>query len=117
MAAAKEYFRGKGYELDDHSKNRPYDLLCSRGRKVLYVEVKGTQTDGSEIILTNGEVEFARRHQGQMVLFILHSIEVSNVNNKLLLCGGKRTLIRPWIVDEGRLMPLSFKYGLFCEEA
>jgi Domain of unknown function (DUF3883) len=112
MDVAKEYFANKGYECDDHSTNCPYDLLCSREREVLYVEVKGTLTDGAEIILTRGEVEFARRHQGQMVLVILHSIEVSNLNKGIILGGGKRTLIRPWSVDQGDLMAVSYKYRL-----
>ncbi len=108
MDVAKQYFKGKGYECDDHSKKRPYDLRCSRGREVLCVEVKGTQTDGAEIILTRGEVEFAQSHEGKMVLFILHSIKVSN--NGMNLAGGRRTLICPWSVDQGELKPVSFTY-------
>src|SRR5207302_9134700 len=94
MEVAKQYFQGKGYKCEDHSKKRPYDLLCSRGREVRYVEVKGTVTDGTEIILTKGEVEFAQGHEAQMVLFILHSIEVSNLHNGMILSGGTRTLRR-----------------------
>ncbi len=112
MDEARKYFDGKGYECDDHSNKRPYDLLYSRGREVLHVEVKGTQTDGAEVILTRGEVEFARRNEVQMVLFILHSIHVANSKNGFHLSGGDCTLIRPWRVDEGSLMPVSFKYRL-----
>jgi hypothetical protein len=112
MDAAKRYFEAKRYEYDDTSKTRPYDLICRRGSDVLYVEVKGTQTDGVEVVLTRGEVEFARIHQGQMVLFILHSIELTRRNGDIQLSGGKRRLIRPWNVDSGELQPLSFKCRL-----
>lgn len=66
MEAAKRHFLSDGYEVEDHSKNRPYDLCCKRKKELLYVEVKGTQTKGEEIILTSGEVDFARRHREQI---------------------------------------------------
>jgi hypothetical protein len=58
------------------------------------VEVKGTQTSGREIILTSGEVEFARRRQGQMALFVLHSIQASNWEDGFVLKGGGRQTLR-----------------------
>ena len=33
-----------------------YDLICRRGDEVKHVEVKGTTTDGAEVILTPNEV-------------------------------------------------------------
>jgi hypothetical protein len=112
MEAAKRYFEAQGYEWDDRSKTCPFDLLCSRGQDVLHVEVKGTQTDGREIILTPGEVEFARRHKGQMALFVLHSIQVAEAYDRFVLGGGERHLIRRWDVDQGTLVPVSFKYSV-----
>jgi hypothetical protein len=110
MEAATEYFKSSRFVVDDHSKNHPYDLHCKRGSQVLYVEVKGTQTHGEQIILTNGEVEFARHHKGQMALFILHSINVLEFRGDFQLKGGGQRRIRPWNVDHGRLSPLSFMY-------
>lgn len=112
MKAAKKHFEAQGYTWDDHSKTHPYDLRCTRKKEVLYVEVKGTQTDGTEIILTQGEVAFARKHKGQMALFVLHSIPVSKVSGLYLLGVGKRKLTQPWDVDHGTLKPLAFKYEL-----
>jgi hypothetical protein len=112
MAAAKRYFETQGYKWDDHSKTRPYDLRCSRDQEVLYVEVKGTQTNGDEIILTPGEVEFARRHKGEMALFVLHSIQVAEGDNEFVLGDGEHHLILLWDVDLGMLKPVSFKYDL-----
>jgi hypothetical protein len=110
MDAAKRHYKGLGYRWEDLSKTCPYDLRCSKGNDVVYVEVKGTQTDGVEIILTPGEVEFARRHKGQMALFILHSIHVAAGEGGPVLSGGERYLIQPWDVDLGTLKPVSFKY-------
>lgn len=70
MDAATRYFASLGYKVENHSKNHPYDLKCSGSKATLYVEVKGTQTNGKGIILTHGEVEFARLHSDHMALFI-----------------------------------------------
>jgi hypothetical protein len=112
MDTAKQHFSTQGYKWEDCSKTCSYDLRCSRGQEVLYVEVKGTQTDGSEIILTQGEVEFALGHKGQMVLFVLHSIHVVQGRNGVVPGGGVRHLVQPWDVDDGKLMPVSFKYAV-----
>jgi hypothetical protein len=110
MDAAKRHFESDGYEWEDRSKTCPYDLLCKRGQEVIHVEVKGTQTDGGEIILTPGEVHFARDHQGQMALFVLHSIQVGDGDDGFVLAGGTPHVIQPWDVDLGTLVPVSFKY-------
>lgn len=107
MNKAKQYFKAKGYQWEDLSKYQSFDLKCSKGKEVLYVEVKGTQTDGSEIILTPNEVEFAKEHQKQMALFVLHSIQVSDGLN---LSGGKRHLCLPWKVKEDKLKAMAYKY-------
>jgi hypothetical protein len=93
--------------VEDHSQGHPYDLRCTRKKERLYVEVKGTQTNGDGIILTAGEVMFARRHKEEMALFLLHSIKVS-ADGKL--SNGQEKLIVPWDVDEGHLKPISFMY-------
>jgi hypothetical protein len=110
MGAAKRHFESLGYSWEDHSKSRPYDLRCCQGEEVLYVEVKGTQTDGEGIILTPGEVDFARRHKEQMALFILHSIQVSIADEGFSLSDGKPNPILPWDVDMGTLKPVSYMY-------
>ncbi len=108
MDAAKRYFKSLGYVVEDHSQGHPYDFLCTRKTKRLYVEVKGTQTNGEGIVLTSGEVEFARRHKEQMALFIRHSIKVSAG----VLSNGENRVICPWDVDRGILKPISYWYEL-----
>ncbi|MBI2987320.1 MAG: DUF3883 domain-containing protein, partial [Deltaproteobacteria bacterium] len=110
MDAAKAYFASLGFVVEDHSKNRPYDLHCRRGKQMRYVEVKGTQGNGEQIILTNGEVEFARSHKREMALFILHSIKVTETKGDFHLAEGDTRLIHPWDVDHRWLSPLSFMY-------
>lgn len=110
MEAAKKYFRSKGYDVEDRSKGNPYDLRCTNPKERLHVEVKGTQTDGKNIILTSGEVEFARRIKEQMALFVLHSIKVSPDGK--VLSNGEKNVILPWDVDQGCLKSISYMYEL-----
>jgi hypothetical protein len=109
MELATKYFRSRGYNVEDHHKDHPYDLRCAKNNERLFVEVKGTQTNGDGIILTSGEVEFARRHKEQMSLFVLHSIKVSPDR---VLSNGDKTVIWRWDVDEGCLKPISYWYEL-----
>jgi len=46
----------------------PSDLRCTKGIEVLRVEVKGTQTEGEEILLTPNEVAFVTSHRDTMEL-------------------------------------------------
>lgn len=112
MDAAKARFASLGFVVEDHSKNRPYDLYCRRGKQVLYVEVKGTQANGEQIILTNGEVKFARSHEAEMALFIVHSIKVTETKGGFHLAEGDPRLIRPWDIDHRWLSPLAFMYRI-----
>lgn len=107
MEAASKHFTLLGYTVEDHSKNHPYDLLCTKKKERLHVEVKGTVTSGDGIILTSGEVKFARNHKGEMGLFILHSIQVSAAGK---VSDGKQKVIVPWDVDDGKLNPMAFNY-------
>ncbi|MBA2116723.1 DUF3883 domain-containing protein [Bremerella alba] len=110
MRAAIEHYGSQGYDVEDHSKNHPYDLKCTRHQETLFIEVKGTQTDGRGVFLTNAEVEFAGQHPKQMALFIFHSIQVSS--DGATLEHGEEVIIQPWIIDQTALTPISFKYDI-----
>jgi len=108
MQAATAYFVNQGYAVDDVSSTMPFDLHCQRGNQTLYVEVKGTTGRGDKIILTSGEVRFAREHASSMVLFVLSGIIVNHGEAE----GGSRRLIVPWELNENLLEPMSFWYRL-----
>jgi len=110
MEAARRHFESKGYHVEDHSANHPYDLLCMKAKRRLYVEVKGTQTKGECIFLTSGEITFARQHKQDMALFLLHSVRVSPTTKRL--SKGQEVLVMPWDVDQGCLKPISYKYEM-----
>ena len=109
MAAATAYYGADGWTVRDHSARAPYDLMLEQGDERWRVEVKGTTGDGSEVILTRGEVESARSHAS--ALFILHSIQVEvDEDGVVRAAGGEETVFDPWEIDAGELIPVSFFY-------
>lgn len=110
MRQAEDYFRTQGFQVEVLGK--PYDLRCVRGDELLYVEVKGTSTDGEEVLLTPNEVAFARQNASRMVLFVCAGVEVQRTGVAVETSGGTVRLLRPWNVDDGLLIPLGFTYAL-----
>jgi len=74
MQMAMKHLESVGYKVN--VLGNPYDLLCSAKEKTLYVEVKGTTTDGLVVLLTPNEIAFARKHKGQIALYVVHGIEM-----------------------------------------
>jgi len=115
MAAATDYLEDLGFVVEDTSATEPYDLLAQRAGEELFVEVKGTTTTGEEMILTFNEVEHARRHNSESMLFILAGVEVVEGPNGPTASGGTRHVFWPWDVDAGQLTPISYKYRVIAE--
>jgi hypothetical protein len=93
-------------------KGKPYDLCCTKGASVLYVEVKGTQTDGTEILLTPNEVQFANEHRGEMALFLVYDVDVSRENSRIVTSSGVTYIVPHWVIEMPRLSPLGYSYSL-----
>ncbi|SRR6266404_2661399 len=110
MATCKKHYSEKKYEVEDVSKNRPYDFIIRKNGLSRFIEVKGTRTAGDTIILTKNEVDLSRTQGDGMVLFIVHSIVM---NKKTVKKGsGVISIIDPWLVNNDRLTPISFTYRL-----
>src|SRR5690242_14584975 len=69
MNTATEFY-SSGWEVEDVHGTESYDLICRQGSEVKHVEVKGTTTDGAEVILTPNEVRHAREYPST-ALFVL----------------------------------------------
>ncbi len=109
MKKATEYFSALGYDVEDRSSSKPYDLECTKGSQKLFVEVKGTQSKGETIFLTAVEVNHVRTYPNQMALFIQHSVKVSQQRT---VSGGESAVKLPWKLKDTDLSPLSFKCSL-----
>lgn len=95
------------------SANRPYDLLCSKGTKQLRVEVKGTTSGGSQILLTRNEAVHAKAHSPHIALVVVSEILLDRIGSEsYAVSGGKVRIIQPWNLSEDRLEPLAYSYRI-----
>lgn len=109
MDKVKLHFKD-GWVLENTSSNKPYDFCARRGNEERYIEVKGTQGDGSQVFLTKNEVKWARRHTSQMVLAVVTGIKVTVNGEQVTAEGGKLHLKEGWCPDEVNLEPLAYTY-------
>jgi hypothetical protein len=109
MNAATEFY-GKDWYVKDVHATESYDLICRRGDEVKRVEVKGTTTDGAEVILTPNEVTHARENPCT-ALFVLSGITIERAEDGTVTAtGGKHCCFDPWRLDDGTLTPVGFRY-------
>lgn len=108
MAKAEEYYRAEGWQVDPSvATSEPYDLRCTRDSVELHVEVKGTQSEGHQIILTYNEVDHACNYS-HVELFIVTRIALDESG---LPSGGEvHGPWRPWEIDEGQLKVIAYVY-------
>ncbi len=103
-------FYSKAWDVEDVHGRESYDLICRRGDEVKHVEVKGTTTDGTEVILTPNEVRHAREYPCT-ALFVLSNITVRQAEDGTVTAtGGNHHCYDPWRVGDGTLTPLGFRY-------
>jgi hypothetical protein len=103
-------FYSKAWDVEDVHGTESYDLICRHGAKVKHVEVKGTTTDGAEVILTPNEVKHTRENKCA-ALFVLSNITIERAEDgPVTATGGRHHLYDPWRLDDGTLTPLGFRY-------
>jgi hypothetical protein len=109
MARAKAYYRKLGWtKVDDVSKNRPHDLLCTKGRGKLCVEVKGTTGPGDSVVLTRNEVKHAKENRSALVIVSGISLSGSKTNPKA--SGGRIRVEDPFNPEDKRLNAIAYDY-------
>ena len=72
--------------------------------------MKGTTTDGAEVILTRNEVRHAREYP-YTALFVVSNITVERAEDGTVTAtGGNQHCYDPWRLGDGTLTPLGFRY-------
>ncbi len=110
MYVAINYFQREGWVVEDVSKHESYDLLCTRQEDKLYVEVKGTTSEGSKIIMTYQEVIHTQENYPQTALFVVSQIKLVNSETEIEGIGGEVKLYRPWLLSEDSLKAIAYEY-------
>ena len=110
MKLAKAHLVKQGWSnVLDTSRGNPFDFYCVMGSKRIWVEVKGTTSSGSSVVLTRGEVEHHRKVSPQNCLIIVRNIHLSGVNRSRAT-GGTLHEIHPWAILDKKLKPIGFDY-------
>ncbi|MFJ1932692.1 MrcB family domain-containing protein [Kitasatospora sp. NPDC088160] len=108
---ATEYFQGQGWEVKDVGAKESFDLLLSRGGGRLHVEVKGTTSEGGQVVLTRAEVERQRILAPHNALVVVHSIELDRTAKPVTASGGTLHCTSPWTIEEADLTVVSYLYS------
>lgn len=104
------HFETLGYRVDNVGDRESFDLDVRRPGERIYVEVKGTTTSGSAIVLTRGEVDLHREKHPANALAVVHGISLDRTATPPAASGGDLVLFQPWAIDDSSLTPLSYKY-------
>lgn len=110
MQIAKAHYETNGYTVEDTSSFAPFDFKCLRANEVRLVEVKGTQGEPFSVNVTFNEVESARSSASTTDLFIVHGIEIIQVESDYKASGGKIEKIDDWFPDDQHLKPTAYTY-------
>ena len=118
MSEATQLLEARGWRCEDVSSREPYDLRCTRPGHAgsLHVEVKGTTSDGSLVLLTPNEVEHARQCAPDVALFILSEVQLDNPStDSPVVSGGVGRLLLPWQIGAGKLTVIGYSYSPLAE--
>jgi hypothetical protein len=114
MKIAREHYESLGYVVKDISANRgeAIDFECIKDGDIRFVEVKGTQGFGDEVMLYYTEIDKALSGNFHIDLFVVHSIFITKTDGVSVASGGIQEIYKDWIPDPNRLKPITYKYRL-----
>jgi hypothetical protein len=110
MKLAKAHLRKQGWtKIVDTSAGNPFDFYCQRANAELWVEVKGTTSNGSSVVLTRNEVKHHRSVHPRSSLIVVYNIRLTGTaKNKAI--EGTVFEISPWKIREADLDAIGFDY-------
>ena len=96
--------------IKDVGATESYDLDAHRSGERLYVEVKGTTSDGSEVVLTKNEVELHVAQYPATMLIVVTGIELRRDADPVEASNGTPHVFHPWKIGAEDLTPIAFRY-------
>lgn len=101
------HFVADGWAVEDTRVARPYDAVATRGDEILYLEAKGTLSDGMSVLVTDGEVRWAAAHKGRCRIGIVSNIEVRDGQ---VVPGSGNLVVREWQPRPKELSPTAYRW-------
>jgi hypothetical protein len=103
-----QHYEAQGWTVKDTRYGNSYDAIATKQGQTHYLEAKGTETTGSAVIVSRGEVNFARNHPGQCMIGILSDIQFLPGDEVDPMSGTFR--IVNWNPDAGNLAPREYDW-------
>jgi Domain of unknown function (DUF3883) len=107
----KHFERELGFATEDVGATHSYDVRASKDGEVIKVEVKGTTSDGSGIVLTRNEVNLHRVEHPNNALAVVRHIALDHGADEPVATGGDLVLLMPWKIDESALSAIAYDYS------
>lgn len=104
----EDHYRSKGWQVQDTRVRNPYDAIATKPGMVLYLEAKATQTMGDRVLVTSGEVTFARDHPGECVMGVVSGIRFDQ-RGQLDVSSGTLKL-HDWSPQDHELEPIQYRW-------
>lgn len=101
------HFVADGWAVQDTRVARPYDAIATRNDEILYLEAKGTRSDGTSVLVTEGEVRWAAAHKGQCRIGIVSHIKV---RDSRVVPGSGDLVVREWRPRPKELNPTAYRW-------
>jgi hypothetical protein len=112
MSLATEHYKVLGYQVEDCSNSRSYDLHCTKSDETIHVEVKGSTTSAQDVIFTLNEVTLARDPSVRVALFVVGDIKVEKLGAERKAKGGTVRIFDPWTAPAEALTAISYRCRL-----
>lgn len=103
-----QHYRDEDWEVKDTRYSGPYDAVATKDGQTIYLEAKGTQSSGDAVFLTRGEIEHARRNDGDCVIGIWSGMRFTEKGE--IDDDKGETLIMPFEPDTGTLTALQYRW-------
>jgi Domain of unknown function (DUF3883) len=111
VSKVMEHFKSLGYNVKDVGNYESYDLHAAKDGETIKVEVKGTTSNGLDIVLTRNEVEIHQNAHPANALAIVRRIRLTrNQDADPTPSSGELVLQMPWAMDEDRLTAIAYRY-------
>ncbi len=104
----EEHYREQGWHVQDKRYGNSFDAVATKGTETLYLEAKGTESDGLSVLVTRKEVEFARDYPGECVLGVVSNIRF--LESGLLDESSGTLALHVWDPDTGSLRPDRYRW-------
>jgi hypothetical protein len=110
QARLEAHYRALGWHVEDKRHGNSFDAIATKPNEApLYLEAKGTETTGASVIVSRGEVAWARANPGRCVLGILSDVRF--LPGLEIDQGSGNFALFSWNPDTGDLKPRAFDWA------